>query len=179
MAKVDGRILRSDETSLTLADVRELYFLLKQGDNDIHDLEMLRDIRIKVKRALGRYYDDAEALMMTARLHMRNGMPAPIADLDYNLALEKLNDEAGNDYVEDIPLKMAEYNWILARLKDRKNYSASDDRSADRILRIHDAVTNAKEFEYRNGAICVRGEPEPPEARNVEIAEGPGIRAIS
>jgi hypothetical protein len=160
MARADGRILRSDETTLTLAEVREFYALLKQGENDIHDLEMLRDIRIKIRGVLGEYYDRAEALMMQARLHVRNGMPGQIADLDYALAIEKLDSEEGSDYCADIPLKMAEYNWILARLKDRKNYSG-DDRMADRILRIHDAVTNAKEFERRGGNIAVKGEPEP------------------
>lgn len=156
----DGRVLRSDNTTLLLCEVRELYKLLQQGDNDIHDIEKLRDIGKKIRGVLGTYYDNADNLLMEARAKMRSGIPAPLVDLEYNLKIEELDQIEGQDLAADVLLKMAEYNWILNRLKDRKGYSG-DDRAIERALRIHDAVTNAKPFQYVGNDVWVKGEPEP------------------
>jgi hypothetical protein len=159
----DGRVLRSDDTTLKFCEVKELYMLLKQGDNDIHDLEKLRDIGVKIRAALGSFYDRCEQLRLEARAAMRDGVPPEIADLNYNLKVEALDNSEGAEFVSDIRLKVSEWMWIKDRIKDRKNYSGQDE-AVERMLRIHDVVENAKGYQdLSDGQIWVRGEPVPVE----------------
>ena len=157
----DGKVLRSNETTLRLYELRELYRLLQQGENDFTDLEMLRDIGKKLKATMGSYYDQSQNLLMQARLKVSNGIPGPLADLEYSVKQEALDDEQGTEFASDVPLKMAEYNWILNRIKDKK--FSGEEKAAERALNILDAIRNAKGFQYVQGKIWVKDEPNPNE----------------
>lgn len=156
----DGKVLRSEDVSLTLREVRELFTMLKQGDNDIDDIEKISSIGKKIRAALGEYYEHADQLGIQSRGKLRGGMHPQMVDLEYNLALETLDESEGGEYVADIPLLMSEWQWAKDRLKDRNNYSG-DDRAVERVLRIRDAVENAKNYQKFYDTIWVKGEPQP------------------
>lgn len=157
----DGKVLRSDNVTLIMREVRELYMMIKSGNNDIDDVEKISSIGAKVRRALGEYYEHADQLSVQTRSKLRGGAHPQMVEMEFNLAIETLDETEGTDYVADIPLTIAEWQWIKDRMKDRRDYSG-DDRAVERVLRIRDAVNEAKPFQkYIGDQIWVKGEPQP------------------
>lgn len=161
----DAKVIRSDETILTLQELRLLLSNLESGENTPRDLTTLTSISTKIDDALGEYGEKYYASISAARRKTRElTSQDSLQDIDRALGLiiARLDDELGNDPAPDILFKISEWDWMKDRWEGNKKLSG-DREMRVKLIRIYDALVNAKgvRFVGKNKIAWVKGEPEP------------------
>lgn len=159
----DGKVLRSENTKLTLLELRMLYQVMEEGANTVDDVQRLTDIGHKIEPALGEYYERIYAAQLASRTQVREGASAEHATLAMNIIMDKLDSQYGNDPADDILLTNNEWEWMADRWRNNKQFSGSRE-AREHILRITDVVRNALGVKYVNKQAWVENDPEPTSA---------------
>jgi hypothetical protein len=158
----DGKVLRSQENTLSLLDLRTLYQTLESGENSLDDVQRLADIGHKIEPVLGEYYERLYAAMLAARASVRQGADQDQANMALGIVSDKLDEEfdAEEAQVPDVFLTMNEWEWIADRWRGSKKFVGVRE-ARERILRINDVVKNALGVKYINDRMWLENEPEP------------------
>lgn len=156
----DAKVLRSNETSLTLEELRLLYSNLEVGDNTVQDLRKLTNIGDKLEAALGDYYQRVDAAILESRRFARG----PNANLEtinnaLNLIISQLDESLGQEFAPDVILTLPEWQWIMDRWKANSKFVGRKDIRV-KLLRIDDAVTQAKGVRFTGHSMLIEDEPE-------------------
>lgn len=178
----DARVLRSDETSLLKDELHVLMNNITQGDNDFDDLRKLESIWTKFNNASSGYIEQADEVRDVFDTALRTyDSQSP----ELRLAGKAIYDfamSAGQEQFDDVILRMSEYEFIKTRwTKNTKLIASTDMRK--KLLRIYDAVVNAKGVRFMGAAkqAWVEGEPEPlvkPQADTIEPESATTVAAI-
>lgn len=156
----DAKVLRSNETTLVLQEIRILYANLESGDNDIQDLKKLTTIGTKLEECMGEYYEKIDGATTQARINVRSGADPNTTEQVLNLVIAQLDAMYGEGLADDVILTMSEWQWMRDRWK-RNNKLIGQKEIRLKILRIDEALENAKGVQFVNKAAWVQGEPEP------------------
>lgn len=159
----DGRVLRSDSVTLTKKELRIFYTTIEQSSNTGDDLEKLDAIAGKIEEVLGEYYELVEAEQTKARNQVIAGTPEPLVNVHMNLKIQELDNNMGIELAEDIILQMEEWFWLKERFNNRTDFVGTKE-ARKIILRIKDALNNAKGIRFVGKQIWVRGEVDGPES---------------
>lgn len=161
----DARIIRSDEVTLTLQELRLLLSNLESSDNTTRDLVTLTAVSTKIDEALGSYGDKYYAAVSAARRKSRelDSQESLLAiDRALGIIIARLDEEFGDISAPDILFKSHELDWMKDRWESNKRLSG-DREMRVKLMRIHDALVNSKgvKFVGKNKVAWVKGEPEP------------------
>lgn len=161
----DARVLRSDDTTLTLSELRLLQGNLEAKENSIRDLRNLTELDIKLEEALGEYGQRVEAAIAAARRNARqNPDPELVAKIDgaLNLLLANLDDTAGAELAPDVILKPSLLDWMRERFEAGTKFAGTKEIRL-KLLRIADVLSNSKgvKFVGKDKRAWIEGEPEP------------------
>jgi hypothetical protein len=160
----DGRVIRSNETTLTLVEIRMLMANLESGENDVNDLRKLTSIANKIEEVLGEYGQRVEANLIDARKKLRESSNNPefanIVNAAVSAAIENLDETLGAELAPDIILSMTEWQWALDRWR-RNSKFVGIKQIREKLLRIDDALANAKGIRLIGKSVWVKGEPAP------------------
>lgn len=160
----DARVLRSDETSLKLEELRMLYNNLESGEHDSASLRKLTSVGNKLEEALGDYYQKIDAAILEARRAVREGANAGITEAAVNLIINQLDaaQDQGQSLAPDIILQLNEWQWVMDRFRANKSFTGIKEIRI-KWLRIEDAIVNAKGIKFMGSSkrAWVEGEPEP------------------
>lgn len=161
----DAKVLRSDETTLVLEELRILYNNLESGEHDSASLKKLTTVGDKLETAMGMYYQQCDAAILRVRAAVRSGADAQTAESAVILVLSTLDADQGQELAADVILTMNEWQWMMERWKDNKRFTGVKEIRL-KLLRIEDAIVNAKGVKFINrgkhdSAAWIEGEPEP------------------
>lgn len=157
----DARVLRSIETTLRLEEVKLLYSNLESGKHDAQDLQKLTSIGEKLEEAMGAYYKQAEAVITQARINVLTTSVDPNATQQaVNIVLNQLDMTQGQSDASDIILTLPEWQWIMDRWRKNVDFSGIKEIRL-KILRIQDAVENARGVRFIGSHVWIQGEPNP------------------
>lgn len=161
----DARVLRSEDITLTLAELRLLQGNLESKENTVKDLRNLTELGNKIDEALGEYGERCDAAIAAARRHARENIdPESVAKIDaaLNLTLAHLDDTLGAEYAGDVLLKPHLAEWARDRFEQGTKFTGNKEIRT-KLLRIVDVLSNTKgvKFVGKPARAWVQGEPTP------------------
>lgn len=160
----DARVLRSDETTLLLEEMRILYRNISAGESNMDDVKHLNRIWPKLEDAMGDFYVKVELAMGECKRAIVAGTSEAMANSVLNLLLNKLDaSPEGQELCPDVILPMLEWQWIMDRWRKNSKFANVDREAVTKLLRIEDVITNAKGVKFigKEKRAWVRGEPNP------------------
>lgn len=158
----DAKVLRCDDVTLFLSEIRMLAKNMELGEHSVKDLRTLTSIGDKLDEALG----ELGAELDSAQKHLNEVIQDlggdSIEARDANKVFIKAAKRLDNEIAPDVILTLAEADWIRERW-DKNTKLVGEKETRAKILRIDDVVHNMKGVRFVGAAKAawIEGEPEP------------------
>lgn len=158
----DGKVIRSDDTTLTCEELYMLKKNLSLGEHDMASLRKLQKVSDKIEEAIEPHADAIDHLTKNVQDMLNTEGVNSTEFREANNALIAANKEASASIGGDVILTMTEYDWLKERWKANKNFVGNDEVRA-KLFHIDDAVLEAKGVKFVGSSkkVWVEGEPQP------------------
>lgn len=160
----DARVLRSDDTVLSVKQLRMLVANLETGEHNLGDLAKLQDIDDKITEILGEYSEELDRLTDASNDAFRTYGQDSMEFREAAIALSNYITDYGGAKAQDVIITTSEWDWIKTRWAGNTKLVGTRNVRGD-ILAVNDVVRHAKGVKFvSNGtlkAAWIAGEAHP------------------